>query len=117
MSEPKLPGVTLRHRGSRRYQAGKTQKAELTLECEIDNESIWEEVERMLLAPSGFRIYTQEDFKGELVSVFQQEVKNLETDNGVLKYEKRRLEIENASLEEQLTKYKEIFDGFNKQFG
>lgn len=113
----KLPGVTLRHRGSKRYQSGKTHKAELVLECEIEDEVVWQEVERMLLAPAGHRIYTQEDFKGEMLAVFQSEVKNLEGDVGVLKYEKHRLEMENRHLEEQLAHYKGIFDGFNKQFG
>lgn len=112
----KLPGVTLRHRGSRRFQVGTKHKAEMTLECEIEDEVVWEEVEKMLLAPAGFRIYTQEDFKGEMLNVFREEVRQLEAENAALRSENKRVQAQNAAMETQLQEYKDVFDGFNKQF-
>jgi hypothetical protein len=112
MKEPKLPGVTLFHIGSRRYQAGGKSKVEMKLEGTIEDETIWVEVEKMFV--NGFRVYTQEDFKGELVNVFRTEVLQLERRIEIAEFEKGRLELENKLLREELGKKTEILDGFSR---
>lgn len=113
MEDPKLPGVTLHYLRARRFKNGFGQnKAEISLEATIEDDKVWEEVERMFT--EGFRIYTQEDFKGELVGALRTEVVHLEQRVKDVEFEKNRLEAEVKLLREELEEKRGILDGFSK---
>ena len=112
MKEPNLPGVTLFHIGSRRYQVGGKAKVSLSIEGTIEDEPTWIEVEKMFI--NGFRVYTQEDFKGELVNVFRMEVSQLERRVEAAEAEAKRLDRENQLLRDELQEKTGVLDGFAK---
>jgi predicted RNase H-like nuclease (RuvC/YqgF family) len=116
--EDKLPHIILHHNQTKKYKAGNIDMADITLHVEIkdDNADAWREVEQMLTALTGYRVYSRDDFKGELINVLQNEVKQLEGDVGSLKYENRRLLADNIRMEAELKKYRDSFSDFRKQF-
>lgn len=114
MNDPNLPGVTLFHKGERRYQVGTTQKVELKLEGTIVDENIWKAVGDMFIR--GFRVYTQEDFKESMMNVFRTEVIQLEKRVSELESENRRLDYENQLLRQELEEKRKVFDDFSRSF-
>lgn len=112
-TKDKLPGVTLFLTTSKRYNVAGRKKARAEFECDIDSEVTWDEVEKMLIA--GFKIYTDDDFKGELLSVFREEVKQLEGQANVYKYEKERLEVENRRLRDNVEQYQRQLSNLGRQ--
>ena len=110
----KLPGVTLRLRGSKKYRLANQDKADVQLVCDIDDVAVWEQVLKLLSDPDGYRIYTQEDFKGEMLNVFRSETLQLEKKNEELRFDRDRLQYENKILNERLQNYQEMINGFGR---
>jgi hypothetical protein len=112
-AEAKLPGVTLYARATREYQVAGKNKAEIKVECDIEDKDVYEAVHKMFLA--GFRVYTQEDFKGEMLNVFREEVNQLEARVAGLVQENERKTRELALVQEELNQKREVLDGFGRQ--
>lgn len=113
--EAALPGVTLYFRGSREYQVAGRKKAEVKVECDIEDVDTWKVVQKMFM--DGFRVYTRDDFKGELLNAFREEMNQLEKKISMLVYESDRKGRELEMVKEELAQKKEILDGFSKHFG
>lgn len=114
--EQKLPGVVLHLQSSKRHEVAGKQKVLLTVDGTIDNEVVWSAVEKMFI--NGFRVYTQEDFKGELINVFRTELEQLEGCVRALTHENEKMQRENTLLREEnedLAKKREALDGFARQ--
>lgn len=111
--EQKLPGVTLHLQNAKRHEIAGKQKVLLTVDGTIDDEAVWSAVEKMFI--SGFRVYTQEDFKGEMLNVFRTEVEQLEGRNNILAHDNERLTRENDLLREELEQKRGVLDGFTRQ--
>jgi hypothetical protein len=97
-----LPGITLWHKGAKRYEVAGKQKVEVRLEGDINDEQVWRDVEKKFI--DGFPVYTVEDFKGEMLQAFRAEVKELEEKNTLLARQNERLAREKILLEAELEK-------------
>lgn len=95
-----VPGVTLWHRGAKLFQKGGQKGVELTVVCHINDEEVWKVVEKKFL--EGFRVYTVEDFKGEMLAALREEFKELEAEVGVLRVNLEKRTREKEMLEGQL---------------
>lgn len=114
--ENELAGVTFHHKGSKIFQpegATTNKKAILTLEATIKDEDLWKEVEKKFV--EGLRVYTADDFKGELVNVYRHENARLKAEAERLAHENARLQRENAYVQEKNAEYQEILSGFSIQ--
>lgn len=111
-AEQSLPGVTLTLRGAREYQVAGKKKAEITLTCDIEDKDVWEAVQKMF--SEGFRVFTQEDFKGELLNAFKEEMAQLEKKIRVLSFEAMHKDTELVRLRGELGQKKELLDGLDK---
>jgi len=113
-TEDQLPGVTFHHKGSKIFQpegAIRTKKAILTLEADIKDEDLWREVEKKFI--EGLRVYTADDFKGELVNAYRHDNARLKAEAERLAHENARLQRENAYVQEKNAEYQEILSGFS----
>ena len=99
-AEEQLPGLIFWHKGARRYEVADKHKVELKLECEVNDEEVWKEVEKKFLG--GFRVFTAEDFKGELINALRYENKELEAAKTLLEQEVEKLRREKALIEQRL---------------
>lgn len=108
-----LPGLFFHHRGSKRFAVAGKQKAEVHLEADVNDEQVWDDVLKKFI--DGFPVYTAEDFKGQLVDAFREEVKALEGKNIILERQVERLEREKALLTESLERLRAPLDALGKR--
>jgi len=117
-AEDQLPGVTFHHKGSKIFQpegATTTKKAILTLEASIKDEDLWKEVEKKFV--EGLRVYTADDFKGELVNAYRHDNARLKAEAERLAHENARLQRENEYVQKKNEEYQKILSGFSTQLG
>lgn len=88
-----LPGVVFHKKSSEVLGTTKkgVKRVQVILEAEIRDEEIWKSVEEKL---NGLKVYTVDDFKGEMLNALREDYLKLEI-------EKKRLEIENTGLREE----------------
>jgi hypothetical protein len=97
---PPIPGVTLWHRGAKLFQKAGQKGVELTVVAHINDEDVWKVVENKFL--EGFRIYTVEDFKGEMLMALRDENKELEAEVKILRVDVEKRTREKELLEKEL---------------
>lgn len=92
-SDDDLPGVVFHKKSSEvmgtNYKGFKRVK--VVLEAEVRDDAVWRDVEEKL---NGLKIYTADDFKGEMLNALREDYEKLEV-------EKRRLEIELKGVREE----------------
>ena len=64
------------------------------------------ELEEMQSEFGEFRVYTVEDFKGEMLNAYRMEAQQLSTENKLLEQEMERVKRENVMLQDELQKFK-----------
>lgn len=82
-----LPGVIF-YRNSSQVMASSTpgvKKVKVVLVAEVRDDAVWESVEEKFTA--GLKVYTADDFKGEMLNALREDYARLEA-------EKKRLQLE-----------------------
>lgn len=113
--EERSPGLTFWHKGASRYTVPATGKAKaaLTLECDIEDETLWVEVEKKFF--TGFRVHTSDDFHIIVMDALRDGHKELETRLRDAERALAQEREEHRACRRELDQYKSVFGRFNKQ--
>lgn len=109
-SNDQLPGVVFRKKSSELM--GTTTKGvkrvRVTLEAEIRDDAVWQAAEEKL---DGLKIYTVNDFKGEMLSALRDDYLKLEQEAERLRAQVTDLTEENAHMKKGLSVLQRQIDG------
>jgi hypothetical protein len=110
MSDHKLPGVTLWWEKSEIKRAsGPKMTVAVSLTAQIEDEGIWQTVQQKLV--EGLRIYTVDDFKGEMIVVLNEEIEKERAKTSVLQHRVQQLEYERGTLSVEVASLRKLRDG------
>jgi hypothetical protein len=114
--EEQVAGVTFFFESSGVSKALGTEKFRVRLElnCEVHNEELWNEVEKKFRDPTGFRVFTEEDFHIAVMDAMRLTIQELERTKYDLERRLRQAEDGKKVAEEQLAQYKEPFIKFGQ---
>lgn len=110
--EEQIPGVTFWHKGASFFRVGNKNKAILTLECDIENNDLWNEIEQKFRI--GFRVYGTGDFHLEVIDAMRLRLADVERD---LEEQTRLVTVEKTKREEAekaLQKYENVLGRFGE---
>jgi tryptophanyl-tRNA synthetase len=115
MADEKLPGVTLWWHGCTEKKGIKHRTATVILNATIESEAVWTEVQEKL--QQGFRIYSVDDFKTEMISALNQELQDEQAKRQALEQELGQVKYQNGVLQTTLAKHRGFLAGFKRLFG
>lgn len=104
--EEQVPGITFWFVKSELAAAQGKEKlrATLTLECVVNDEQLWAEVQRKFV--EGFRVFTSPDFHLEVLDVMRARIQELETQYAVAERRVQREITAKELVEKELEQYK-----------
>jgi hypothetical protein len=108
--DEKAPGVTLFFETGSIFSVG-TQgdtmyRMRVGLVAEVRDEELWKEVETKLKDPTGFRIFTSEDFHGAVMDAMRAKLHELEGKNNDLARKLRQETDARTRAEQEVEQYK-----------
>ena len=98
-----LPGITLKIVSQEITRSAITRRKVARLEVEVDivDDAVWAAAEQKL--SEGFKVYTVDDFKTEMMRTLREENQRLEGERHDMLGEQSRLKTQNADLQSSLT--------------
>ena len=112
MSDHKLPGVTLWwERSEIKKASGEKMTVAVVLTAQVEDEATWQVVQQRLV--EGIRIYTVEDFKGEMIIVLNDELDKEKSKTSVLQHRLQQLEYERNTLSVEVSSLRQLKDSLS----
>lgn len=112
--EEQTPGITFWFSSASRFRVPTNNKlkAKLQLECEIDDESLWDAIEKRFR--EGYRVSTAQDFASIVMGALQEGHKELEEQVKNLSLDLTREREKKEALERELARIRNMLGTFGQ---